>query len=252
MVVQTFTKEQIAHLRTQFAKGLHSLETGRHITHLEATSAAAEQRARLAESWLGAVYASTSWRLTGPLRGAVRLAAKLRGERREEHAPPVDLPIEPAPRAPGLVTAPLEQRSIRSVHQFHSGSAVGDAITNAMLLTRRMLRDFGYVSEIFVEHLDPALAADLRPMNELPRDGNYVLIMRHSMGYDAFDHIAALPVPKVLIYHNITPAEFLVGVPFLQRYAGNRSESAQSTPWHRGGGARRQRLQCHRVGPSGF
>ena len=44
-----------------------------------------------------------------------------------------------------------------SIHQFHSGSAEGDAITNAMLLCRDLLRRQGYRSEIFVEYIDPAL-----------------------------------------------------------------------------------------------
>ena len=46
---------------------------------------------------------------------------------------------------------------VRAVHQFHSGSAVGDAVTNGMLLTRRLLRRLGYRSEIFVQHRPAAL-----------------------------------------------------------------------------------------------
>jgi hypothetical protein len=42
--------------------------------------------------------------------------------------------------------------AIRIVHQFHSGSARGDAITNSMILIQRILRELGFESEIFVEH----------------------------------------------------------------------------------------------------
>ena len=46
-----------------------------------------------------------------------------------------------------------------------------------------------------------------------------MLLVAHSMGYDAFERVKALPVPKVLVYHNITPPEFLDHVPVAQRYA---------------------------------
>ncbi|WP_148360711.1 glycosyltransferase family 4 protein, partial [Acidisphaera rubrifaciens] len=111
------------------------------------------------------------------------------------------------------------RQGLRTVHQFHAGSATGDAITNAMLLTRRLLRDAGYVSEIFVEHLDPALAHELHPLDALPTHADYVLIVRHSMGHDRYPHVAALPAPKVLIYHNVTPPALLAGAPYLRRYA---------------------------------
>jgi hypothetical protein len=42
-----------------------------------------------------------------------------------------------------------------SIHQFHSGSSVTDAITNCMFFVQSMLRSFGFESDIFVEHLDP-------------------------------------------------------------------------------------------------
>ncbi len=103
--------------------------------------------------------------------------------------------------------------ALRRVHQFHSGSATADAVTNAMLLLRSLLRAAGYDSEIFVEHLDPALADDLFPLEAIPRHGDYVLIVHHSMGHGVFDRIAALPAPKLLFYHNITPPALLAGAP---------------------------------------
>jgi len=54
-----------------------------------------------------------------------------------------------------------------SVHQFHSGSAVADAVTNCMFFVQSMLRGFGFASEIFVEHLDPALSGRLQRLEEL-------------------------------------------------------------------------------------
>ena len=121
--------------------------------------------------------------------------------------------------------------ALRRVHQFHSGSATADAVTNAMLLLRGVLREAGYESEIFVEHLDPALADDLFPLEALPRHGDYVLIVHHSMGHGVFDRIAALPAPKLLFYHNITPPALLAGAPGLAAAAAEGRR--QLAAWRR-------------------
>ncbi len=112
----------------------------------------------------------------------------------------------------------------RTVHQFHSGSAPGDGVTNAMLLLRRVLRDLGYRSEIFVEFRDPALEGELRTIDDLPISEDYVLVVHHSMGHDAFARLAALPAPKILVYHNITPPALLADVPWAQAYAAKGRE----------------------------
>lgn len=48
------------------------------------------------------------------------------------------------------------------INQFHSGSAVGDAITNQMLLIQDILRKEGYESEIYVEHIGEGLGNRLK------------------------------------------------------------------------------------------
>ena len=196
----------------------------------QARTQRAEARAELARNWLTAMCASTSWRLTQPLRWVL---GRVRGSDLEAPPAEIDVPTTlpdtervalservDAGLAPERLAVPRPARLRRAVHQFHSGSAVGDAITNAMLLTRDLLRQLGYASEIFVEHLDPALADELHHLDELPLHDDYVLILRHSTGYEVFDRVVALPAPKVLIYHNITPPQFLGDDVFTQRYAG--------------------------------
>jgi len=207
--------------------------------HADALAAAERMRAeeREARAWLAAMRASTSWRVTAPLRRAIALGhAALRGRPARPATVAAPAPAEPAAPPPSPFALPVPQPQaappVRSpahavapaalrgtVHQFHSGSAVGDAITQAMLLTRTLLRQAGYASDIYVEHVDPLLSDELRPLDELPLHALYVLIVRHSMGFDAFDRIAALPAPKILIYHNITPPELLAEMPALQHYA---------------------------------
>jgi glycosyltransferase involved in cell wall biosynthesis len=100
------------------------------------------------------------------------------------------------------------QGRFRKVHQFHSGTGVGDAITGDMLEIRRVLRKAGYQSEIFAEHVAPGLGGEINLLNDYKGDGEALLIIHHSMGFDAFDKVVGLPDRKILRYHNITPFHF--------------------------------------------
>ena len=95
-----------------------------------------------------------------------------------------------------------------NIHQFHSGAAAGDAITNQMLYIKRILIKMGYSSEIYAEHIPGELKREIRSIDSYHGDKDNVLLVHHSMGFDCFDKILALPDKKVLIYHNITPERF--------------------------------------------
>ncbi len=95
-----------------------------------------------------------------------------------------------------------------AVHQFHSGTAPGDAITQQMFMLRSELRAMGFTSEIYAEHIHPTLTREIRSLNSYTGAENQVLLVHHSMGYDAFDRVIALPDRIAVVYHNITPAEF--------------------------------------------
>lgn len=95
-----------------------------------------------------------------------------------------------------------------AIHQFHSGSAFGDAITNSMLLIREMLCRLGFISEIYVEGVAPELAEKLNHYTRLKLSPDDILLVHHSMGHDLVDWLVSLPGKKILVYHNITPAHF--------------------------------------------
>ena len=193
--------------------------------------AAAEHRAHAAEVLLQATRSSTSWKVTAPMRRLMALAGGPRPAAADGGALPIpgnaadgtDVPASAPPgnangepeapvldeAPPDALPRPVPGRPLRAVHQFHAGSATGDAITNAMLLTRDVLRQAGFRSDIYVEHRDPALACDLLLVDDLPRHADYVLLVRHSMGHGCFARLVELPSPKVLLYHNITPPQHL-------------------------------------------
>ncbi|MBF5045582.1 MULTISPECIES: glycosyltransferase [Myxococcaceae] len=106
-----------------------------------------------------------------------------------------------------------------AIHQFHSGSAYGDAVTNSMLLTQGLLRQLGYRSEIYVEHVAPELASQLRPYRSYQPQPGDALLVHHSMGHDLEDWLLKLPVTRILVYHNITPSHFFAPESPLRAYA---------------------------------
>lgn len=95
-----------------------------------------------------------------------------------------------------------------NIHQFHSGVAAGDAITNQMLYIKKILKKMGYFSEIYAEHIPRELDGEIKSIVSYHGNKDNVLLVHHSMGFDCFDKILALPDKKVLIYHNITPERF--------------------------------------------
>jgi glycosyltransferase involved in cell wall biosynthesis len=100
------------------------------------------------------------------------------------------------------------------VHQVLATLGYGDAIGHEVLGIQRVLRRAGYESEIFVETADPRLeplTLDYRDMigNVGPQD---VLIHHFSIGSRASRTAYALPGRRALVYHNITPPEYFIGV----------------------------------------
>ena len=100
------------------------------------------------------------------------------------------------------------------VHQVLATLGYGDAIGHEVLGIQRVLRSAGFTSEIFVETADPRLehlTIDYRDMIGAvePTD---VLIHHFSIGSRASRTAYALPGRMVLVYHNITPPEYFIGV----------------------------------------
>jgi len=90
----------------------------------------------------------------------------------------------------------------------------GDAIGHEVLGIQRVLRAAGYESEIFVEAADHRLEAmtrDYRELIDFSHPDN-LLLHHFSLASKASRTAFALPDRMALVYHNITPPEFFVGL----------------------------------------
>ena len=100
------------------------------------------------------------------------------------------------------------------IHQVLATLGYGDAIGHEVLGIQRVLRAAGYESEIFVETADHRLESQTRDYRELidVSHPDHLLLHHFSLGSRASRTAFAVPDRMALIYHNITPPEYFVGV----------------------------------------
>lgn len=97
----------------------------------------------------------------------------------------------------------------RALHQFTEGAYIGDAVSDQVFAIQRWLREFGFVSEVYSERIQPELAGRVRPAREYrPGARESCLIHHHAVGSDIAERLMAFDTPQLLIYHNITPPQF--------------------------------------------
>ncbi len=117
------------------------------------------------------------------------------------------------------------------IHQVLATLGYGDAIGHEVLGIQRVLRAAGHESEIIVETADRRLEDLTVDYRDAPGyvTADDVLIHHFSLGSRASRTAFALPARMALIYHNITPPEFYVGIHpqlMLQCYRGLRELKA--------------------------
>ena len=100
------------------------------------------------------------------------------------------------------------------IHQVLATLGYGDAIGHEVLGIQRVLRGAGYESDIFVETADERLEPMTRDYRELVDSSHRDNLLLHhfSLGSKASRTAFALPDRMALIYHNITPPEYFVGL----------------------------------------
>jgi glycosyltransferase involved in cell wall biosynthesis len=108
----------------------------------------------------------------------------------------------------------LRQPDRPCVHQVLATLGYGDAIGHEVLGIQRVLRRAGYDSDIFVETADPRLEDETIDYRELVGAvrATDLLIHHFSIGSRASRTAYALPGRMALVYHNITPPSYFIGV----------------------------------------
>jgi len=98
---------------------------------------------------------------------------------------------------------------LKRIHQLLPDLVHGDAISNHAIWIKRILRAWGYASEIYaVRCYDRKVVKEARifdPDSILREDG---VLYHHSIGCELESFLVGHLGPKCLIYHNITPASY--------------------------------------------
>lgn len=118
----------------------------------------------------------------------------------------------------------------RRADQLLAGFADGDAISHMAVALRDALRRQGWLSDLFADerHVSPSLRGECRPLGDYRGGAGDVAIHHYSIGSPALELFAAAPARKILIYHNITPAEYFDG--FDDRVAASLRSARASLP----------------------
>jgi len=97
-----------------------------------------------------------------------------------------------------------------TVHQLVSGFALGDAISSEATSIREICSGMGISSFIYApeNRISPDMIHEARRMEDLGTGSDDIVIYHHSILSEATNAYLESPGRKVMIYHNITPAEY--------------------------------------------
>ncbi len=95
------------------------------------------------------------------------------------------------------------------VHQLVVSATPGDAIYDYAALIRETLRGWGYRSELYAANVAPALEGEARYFTRYRPRPDDVVLFHYSIGSELSSFVQELPCSTVLIYHNVTPPEYV-------------------------------------------
>lgn len=94
------------------------------------------------------------------------------------------------------------------VNQWVPSAHYGDAMGDAALRVRDMLRGLGHASEIFANDIEPALVDEILPFDHPDARRGDITIFHYGIQSPMTEAFRSLSGRRVLQYHNVTPAEF--------------------------------------------
>jgi glycosyltransferase involved in cell wall biosynthesis len=98
---------------------------------------------------------------------------------------------------------------VTAVHQALAGVGPYDAVSEQALVWRRLLTGWGYGGADHAAIIDPRAAERFRPLSELRPEPDDLVVVRYSAWSPRLAPLLELDRRLLLVYHNITPAEYL-------------------------------------------
>lgn len=95
-----------------------------------------------------------------------------------------------------------------NVHQILSGASRHDAVTHEASEFRGLFARWGWGGFDYAARIG-AGASNILPIARLEPQPDDVLVLHHSASMPHVERLLGLPNPKLLVYHNITPADYL-------------------------------------------
>ncbi len=95
------------------------------------------------------------------------------------------------------------------VTQLLSGAGPHDAITNEAIAFRAAFARWGWGGEDLAHRIAPGADDRILDASRLVAAPDDVLLLHHSAAFPRLESLLALPNPKLLLYHNVTPADWL-------------------------------------------
>lgn len=102
----------------------------------------------------------------------------------------------------------------KGIYQMLPNMSYGDAITNHVLVIKDILKELGFDTEIFSINIHAKLIGSARKYQDYRNlsSKDNILFYHFSIGSELTNFIKTLPDKKILIYHNITPSHFFLGI----------------------------------------
>ena len=95
------------------------------------------------------------------------------------------------------------------VHQVLSGAGPVDAVTAQAFEYRRLFTEWGIDGGVYAAAIEPAVRGQVEPVKRLEPAADDVLLFHYSAYAPKLEPLLELPQRKLLVYHNVTPAEWL-------------------------------------------
>src|SRR5215212_1717326 len=91
-----------------------------------------------------------------------------------------------------------------TIRQVLFGAGPVDAVTQQALEYRRLLG-----GEVYAAAIEPAIRSEVKPLRSLQPEPGDLLVFHYSAYAPRLEPLLELPQRKLLVYHNVTPAEWL-------------------------------------------